>query len=690
MKKLLVFSGAAILALAVLACQLPMSNGFGQSEVSLLSRGAAVLSSFVEGTLQPISGATFTTTPDGSVVNENVWYESKLEVYLDGGPGPNAPQTAAGLPDGMYVFQVTDPSGKILLSEDPAKCRVVEVVDGVIVGLVEAEDLNLTEGYTITLKGNKEESFPCHIQDEPDGVAGPSGRHDTNTDIDHGPPAIVVQLMPFFDTPNPGGVYKAWMIPLERYEENGGELEKVPVPVSEKNKTIGYERDPGFGPDQRYIKTDNFKVKKKGPQMEPPLIIVKKFHDKNFNGVFDDGQDEWITGWYVGIADPFGTISYPLPTQVEYLAGEAGTYVVLEDTPVGTVQTASILDGIPLDVDTEVLVDVVADYAPNNDQEVHTVVYGNVGLGEVSAYKYYDRNGNGEADEGEPAIPGWKFELTGTLANGDPFGPEYGTTGDDGQEPGSVKFTGLLPGDYTITELMAADYQTEAITSFNFTVESTLNGAELSGGSFTFSFANYCEGLADFDTKGYWHNKNGLTELINSPDGNNDGVPDVIDYVNGLAPYSGPSPYFDNGDEPFDGEFSDGYPVAAMFGDGIFQGVEVAAQDSWQAEVSQFLVDPNAGSSEYYHQEQLAQQLLAFIFNTYFRLYSPDAAILVDGEWVSASGFITESVSIWANGSAEEIVARQELLTSFNEADPSNPDSLVKFIHSEPCPVVYP
>lgn len=33
-------------------------------------------------------GAIFTTTPGGEIVNENVRYESKLEVFLDGGPGP--------------------------------------------------------------------------------------------------------------------------------------------------------------------------------------------------------------------------------------------------------------------------------------------------------------------------------------------------------------------------------------------------------------------------------------------------------------------------------------------------------------------------------------------------------------------------------------------------------------------------
>ena len=68
------------------------------------------------------SGAIFTTLPDGTAVNFNI-YANKNDVYLDGGPGPGAPQTAAGLDDGIYVFQVTDPSGKSLLSSDAAKCR---------------------------------------------------------------------------------------------------------------------------------------------------------------------------------------------------------------------------------------------------------------------------------------------------------------------------------------------------------------------------------------------------------------------------------------------------------------------------------------------------------------------------------------------------------------------------------------
>src|SRR5688572_28201390 len=85
------------------------------------------------------SGAIFTTVEDGSEVNFNQ-YPSKEAVYLDGGPGPGAPIEAAGLDDGRYVFQVTDPSGKTLLSTDEARCRQFDVANGVISAVVVQPD----------------------------------------------------------------------------------------------------------------------------------------------------------------------------------------------------------------------------------------------------------------------------------------------------------------------------------------------------------------------------------------------------------------------------------------------------------------------------------------------------------------------------------------------------------------------
>src|SRR6266511_6228980 len=95
----------------------------------------AMVSLAVSAAAHAPSGAIFTTLPDGSEVNFNI-YDSKDDVYLDGGPGPGAPQTAAGLDDGTYVFQVTDPSGKTLLSQDAARCRQFTVSGGIITGVV--------------------------------------------------------------------------------------------------------------------------------------------------------------------------------------------------------------------------------------------------------------------------------------------------------------------------------------------------------------------------------------------------------------------------------------------------------------------------------------------------------------------------------------------------------------------------
>src|SRR5215510_14012622 len=82
----------------------------------------------------PLPGAIFTTNVNGTRVNQNK-FDAKCDVYLDGGPGPNAPQGAAGLPDGDYYFQVTDPSGKTLLSTDAVMFRQFNVSGGVISGL---------------------------------------------------------------------------------------------------------------------------------------------------------------------------------------------------------------------------------------------------------------------------------------------------------------------------------------------------------------------------------------------------------------------------------------------------------------------------------------------------------------------------------------------------------------------------
>ena len=165
------------------------------------------------------SGALFTTVADGSEVNANI-YASKDLVYLDGGPGPGAPQGAAGLDDDTYVFQVTEPSGRTLLSQDPAKCRQFVVSGGIITAVV---------------------------------VTG--CQHLTGIDVDHN--AVTVQLMPYADTPNPGGEYKAWVVRLGDFLQGCAAL-GVANGLNVVDCGRGNGNFHGFIP--RHTKTDNFKV----------------------------------------------------------------------------------------------------------------------------------------------------------------------------------------------------------------------------------------------------------------------------------------------------------------------------------------------------------------------------------------------------------------------------------------------
>jgi hypothetical protein len=548
-----------------------------------------------------LSGAIFTGLKDGAAVNKNI-YDAKCDVYLIGGPGPNAPPTASGLPEGYYYFQVTDPSGKVLLSSDDIGCRRFWVGP---------------EGYISAYA--------------PEGCTSP---HDYGDDEVRGY-GVTIGLCPYDDTPNNGNVYKVWATPVDQYQAGAGVFGFIPA----------------------WSKTDNFKVKG-GPT--PPTITVRKFNDLDGDGVWDKDEPE-ITGWGVEVIDPSGASNMKYTPETFF--AWTGSWRLIEDTPCDWYPTASILDGEPI-IPVTTAVDVLVN-GTNGGKYSHEVIFGNLELGKLKACKFYDRNGNGVNDD-EPPVVGFKIVVTGVTFEGDPV--EFiGYTGADGCVSFAVDgdHCGLLPGTYTITEVLPNG------TWVNSTVLSygpiTLN----SGDEQVREFGNYCTGTAAFGTKGYWHNRNGLTEMTDAD----------IAYANGLLPYADPSSYFDDGDEPFDGFFQNGDPVDAAIGDGIWQGVPVAPEGTPRAEVSQFLVDANAGGDP---REQLAQQLLAFIFNARNRL--GDVSVVItscDGTTIAASDLIADAIDAWESGTAEEQNAMASLLDCLNNS------LAVPFIHYDPCDVSY-
>lgn len=261
----------------------------------------------------PLPGAIFTTTVDGSRVNANL-YADKNDVYLDGGPGQNAPAGAAALPAGDYFFQVTDPSGKVLLSTDSVSFRRFTVSSaGVIVSAV----------------------------------------HPKGVDADHPElGARTVRLMPYLDTPNNGGVYKVWVTPVDRYTAGSGFF--------------------GFLPS--WSKMDTYKVRRRtGACGTPSTVDLRKFRDSNENGQWDDGEQE-LSGWPVYVTDPSGASTVVFtPARLE--TPIPGTWTFTEETIIG-MQIVAVLDGqiasqLPC-VSPTVSVTVRKDCG-----ETHTVIYGN-------------------------------------------------------------------------------------------------------------------------------------------------------------------------------------------------------------------------------------------------------------------------------------------------------------------------
>jgi len=253
-----------------------------------------------------VSGAIFTTTEDGTVVNEN-HYASKCEVYLDGGPGPNAPAKAAGLPDGLYYFQVTDPSGKQLLSTDSVSNRQYQVLGGVIVAYF--------------------------------GAGGGELPHPTGADQDHGATTISLanESCPadYLDTPNGGGVYKVWATPVLDFVGD----------ASQVDNDCGKGCFHGFIPSKS--KTDNFKV---APSTATFCLTLGKELEDEFGAI------EYAEGWPMTVTDQMGTSNgYNTGPngQVEICGLTEGTYLVSEETDPARPFLLLFVDGVDRTNDIE-------------------------------------------------------------------------------------------------------------------------------------------------------------------------------------------------------------------------------------------------------------------------------------------------------------------------------------------------
>jgi hypothetical protein len=253
----------------------------------------------------PFDGAIFTTLGDGTAVNHNI-YDLKCDVYLNGGPQN---QNSAGLPPNeVFYFQVTDPSGAALLSEDDAICRQVDT-----------DATGRISGY--------HHDAGCTTADHPQGSPNSASG------------STPVQLCPFDFTPNAGGEYKVWLIRKSEATISGIDTKAL---IFNNNDA----------------KTDNFKVKEReceGSDCAPPTTIGGvKYYDLNVNGIRDGGEVT-IAGWRIDVTssagnfqtytDGTGTWTAVLPIGTTYTACEAipGSTTYIQTGPNAGAQTADLL-----------------------------------------------------------------------------------------------------------------------------------------------------------------------------------------------------------------------------------------------------------------------------------------------------------------------------------------------------------
>ena len=208
-----------------------------------------------------VSGSIHSTDGNGS--GQNI-FKSKKSVYL------STVNCSTGLsPDGVYVFQVTDPSGAVLLSLDDISRRRFEVKGGLIDGVL--------------APGHATKNGPC------------------------GSGSKIIKLAEFDTTPSNSGEYKIWVTREEDYTDPS----LIPG--------VGFH---GFLADAS--KTDNFKVKG-GKPTDQTVIHGTVFYDFQDDGIFDPQQEHEVplAGWRVEI-DSGGA------TTVTY-TGADGNYEFIRD-----------------------------------------------------------------------------------------------------------------------------------------------------------------------------------------------------------------------------------------------------------------------------------------------------------------------------------------------------------------------
>ncbi|HVE66475.1 MAG TPA: SdrD B-like domain-containing protein [Thermoanaerobaculia bacterium] len=366
---------------------------FGLSTVILLSFGAP-LHAQVTGSV---------TTVNGSGGSQDL-FRSIEELFLAGGPTTEPCSAWDSLSDGLYYFQVTDPTGVDLLSTDPVEERAFRVRGGVIASY---------EGTTHALGGVN--------------ACG----------------SLSIGLMPFAAAGSrcPGG-YLVWVTPAAAFEGDPAQVDFV----------CGDGCFHGFRPELSRTFVARLEPQQQRRACDRTFCVSGvKFDDRDGDGVRDSGEPG-LGGVEIRVVDErtgaaFTSITFPDGAYRICGLTQGRSFRVIEVPPFAFQQTG------PLDrrFSRRVIARDRGYFIEFCDADVAGLDFGNRLIpNAIGGSKFEDLNANGVRDAGEPGMGNVTIRLTPAA------GGTARTLVTDGA--GNFLFTEVAPGSYVLSEVVPTGF----------------------------------------------------------------------------------------------------------------------------------------------------------------------------------------------------------------------------------------
>ena len=177
----------------------------------------------------------------------------------------------------------------------------------------------------------------------------------------------------------------------------------------------------------------------------PNGIVVRKFNDRNGNGI-QDGAEPSLAGWRFTLTTPDGNT-------FNRTTGTDGNAYFTDLVPAALYGVYTVTEVLQTNWTNVTPLVVTRTRTVQDPWTQWAISYGNAQLSLIKVLKFLDLNMNGVRDTGEPGLAGWHFELR--MWDGNDFVAFMGGTTDG---TGHVRFTNLSPGLYKVIEFGQVGY----------------------------------------------------------------------------------------------------------------------------------------------------------------------------------------------------------------------------------------